>query len=396
MDAIHRHHDELFYATFPDARPGPHTARAEAEHARIFAPPDLVGALTVPSPCSPVSVTATAPHGAAPPLDYGVVGREYAYPDPANSYAYFGPQRYWALPPPPPPTTQRPTLHADMSIARAVDPPLSSVSTTSSSPFFPSPPPSASSLRTRFSSDSVLSLSPGGPDTDTPPPSATSTRRSPSDSPAPAPAAKRPAKKRREADRDRDRERERERDAHKKPPLACLFCRGRKIACGPPVGPAGLAGCNQCQRRSLKCEYPAESRRGMRKKKPVPPEEAAGEASSSTAGAGVGVKEEGGGEDDAMTGDGFPTDGVGGPALASSSSASLLGSTSTSPSASTSTSTSKSTPPPLSISISVSALDGKGPGVGLRREMGGVPPDDKLSAMGIDAAPLLAGGVGVG
>ncbi|KAJ6594544.1 hypothetical protein B0H19DRAFT_1247206 [Mycena capillaripes] len=58
-------------------------------------------------------------------------------------------------------------------------------------------------------------------------------------------------------------------DAPKKPPLACLFCRGRKIACGPPSGGSGAGGgaCNQCSRRALKCEYPVESRRGMRKKK---------------------------------------------------------------------------------------------------------------------------------
>ncbi|KAF9497941.1 hypothetical protein BDN71DRAFT_1342993, partial [Pleurotus eryngii] len=52
----------------------------------------------------------------------------------------------------------------------------------------------------------------------------------------------------------------------KKPPLACLFCRGRKIACGPPMPGSKDRTCNQCQRRSLKCEYPLESRRGMRKK----------------------------------------------------------------------------------------------------------------------------------
>lgn len=57
------------------------------------------------------------------------------------------------------------------------------------------------------------------------------------------------------------------RPAEKKPPLACLFCRGRKIACGPPIPGSKDKTCNQCQRRSLRCEYPLESRRGMRKKK---------------------------------------------------------------------------------------------------------------------------------
>ncbi|TFK25730.1 hypothetical protein FA15DRAFT_589864 [Coprinopsis marcescibilis] len=55
----------------------------------------------------------------------------------------------------------------------------------------------------------------------------------------------------------------------KKPPLACLFCRGRKIACGPPVPGGDENTCNQCHRRSLKCEYPSESRRGLRRKRSV-------------------------------------------------------------------------------------------------------------------------------
>ncbi|KIY46783.1 hypothetical protein FISHEDRAFT_60099 [Fistulina hepatica ATCC 64428] len=47
-----------------------------------------------------------------------------------------------------------------------------------------------------------------------------------------------------------------------KPPLACLFCRGRKIACGQPE--PGTNSCHQCLRRKLKCEYPKESLRGYR------------------------------------------------------------------------------------------------------------------------------------
>jgi len=81
----------------------------------------------------------------------------------------------------------------------------------------------------------------------------------------------------------------------RKPPLACLFCRGRKIACGPPLPGSGRKTCksvfsffffffgfprvckeadkilppsqSQCRKRSLQCHYPSESRRGMRKKK---------------------------------------------------------------------------------------------------------------------------------
>ncbi|KAF9010361.1 hypothetical protein BDZ89DRAFT_1078161 [Hymenopellis radicata] len=53
----------------------------------------------------------------------------------------------------------------------------------------------------------------------------------------------------------------------KQPTLACFFCRGRKIACGAPEPDNPDRTCNQCSRRKLKCEYPKESRRGMRKKK---------------------------------------------------------------------------------------------------------------------------------
>jgi hypothetical protein len=77
------------------------------------------------------------------------------------------------------------------------------------------------------------------------------------------------------------------RNPDKKPALACVFCRGRKIACGPPLKDGDGKSCkyvphlnssntyvnvyfvnlcSQCQRRSLRCEYPTESRRGMRKK----------------------------------------------------------------------------------------------------------------------------------
>lgn len=59
------------------------------------------------------------------------------------------------------------------------------------------------------------------------------------------------------------------RHSDKKPALACIFCRGRKIACGPPVKDGDGRTCNQCHRRSLRCEYPTESRRGMRKKATV-------------------------------------------------------------------------------------------------------------------------------
>ncbi|KAG8972595.1 hypothetical protein FRB90_010178, partial [Tulasnella sp. 427] len=62
----------------------------------------------------------------------------------------------------------------------------------------------------------------------------------------------------------------------KKPFLACAFCRQRKIACGQRAPhprdhelPEGPRTCNQCARRGLVCSYPNESRRGIRKAKPV-------------------------------------------------------------------------------------------------------------------------------
>ncbi|KAG9102277.1 hypothetical protein FS749_009617 [Ceratobasidium sp. UAMH 11750] len=53
--------------------------------------------------------------------------------------------------------------------------------------------------------------------------------------------------------------------APKKPALACLFCRKRKIACGPPPPDSPDKTCNQCMRRKQECVYPSESRRGIRK-----------------------------------------------------------------------------------------------------------------------------------
>ncbi|KAG6900532.1 hypothetical protein C0995_003552 [Termitomyces sp. Mi166 len=55
------------------------------------------------------------------------------------------------------------------------------------------------------------------------------------------------------------------RDKNGKPIMACLFCRGRKIACGPPPKGSNDPTCNQCARRGLECEYPSINRRGMRK-----------------------------------------------------------------------------------------------------------------------------------
>ncbi|EIW51386.1 uncharacterized protein TRAVEDRAFT_61644 [Trametes versicolor FP-101664 SS1] len=65
---------------------------------------------------------------------------------------------------------------------------------------------------------------------------------------------------------DSDGDRVKRRSPEKKESImACLFCRDRKIACGPPP-PGGPRRCNQCTRRERVCEYPKESRRGLHKR----------------------------------------------------------------------------------------------------------------------------------
>ena len=78
----------------------------------------------------------------------------------------------------------------------------------------------------------------------------------------------------------------------KKPIMACLFCRERKIACGPPPadqedqtckcvlfppherGHDNMCDLRQCLRRELVCEWPTESKRGQHKRHPrVKPED---------------------------------------------------------------------------------------------------------------------------
>ncbi|KDQ05831.1 hypothetical protein BOTBODRAFT_182178 [Botryobasidium botryosum FD-172 SS1] len=53
----------------------------------------------------------------------------------------------------------------------------------------------------------------------------------------------------------------------RKPVLACLFCRGRKIACGQLHVGSEDRTCKQCADRQFECVYPKESRRGFRKGK---------------------------------------------------------------------------------------------------------------------------------
>ncbi|KAF9488670.1 hypothetical protein BDN71DRAFT_1435959 [Pleurotus eryngii] len=48
--------------------------------------------------------------------------------------------------------------------------------------------------------------------------------------------------------------------------LACMFCRRLHLACSCPLPGSKHRMWDQCQCRSLKCEFPSESRREMRKK----------------------------------------------------------------------------------------------------------------------------------
>ncbi|KAF9458893.1 hypothetical protein BDZ94DRAFT_1172682 [Collybia nuda] len=52
----------------------------------------------------------------------------------------------------------------------------------------------------------------------------------------------------------------------RRPSLACFFCRERKIACGRPAEGSPDPTCNQCARRSFKCDYPTESLRGQHRR----------------------------------------------------------------------------------------------------------------------------------
>jgi hypothetical protein len=238
MDAIQAAHDELFYATFPDARPSRCSARAEQEHAQMF------GLGLLPVLCPPGEYNG----GMVLVLSYGA--ETYAYADP-DVYGYSAATAYmeptkpspyaaiaadvyaYAHPPPPPPPPPR--LITDVwSLAHAVTPsvspvqppPLSSVSSVSTSSSsskrrysvfaseFPPEPTSATTRdpRRRRSEHATAS--------------ARSSRERSSES---EPASITTTTKRAEQESKGG-------EWPKKPPLACLFCRGRKIACGPPVG----------------------------------------------------------------------------------------------------------------------------------------------------------------
>ncbi|KAJ7092086.1 hypothetical protein B0H15DRAFT_186993 [Mycena belliarum] len=307
MEDIHRAYDDLFYATFPDARPSPRSREAEAAHAALYAPPELQAALPrlarkptpVPLPPSPQHLALKHPNPSAQGTDAQTQthaaprppGREYDFADPAAHYAYYGPplqltaQHFapslapslaLALPPAGPVALPGPApapgaavagghtapRRPALTLAHSFSP-LSASTSTSLSPLGPlrggagedatPPPPSAVSTRSRSASGSV---SPSPPPTKRPKrepgvaSAATSTSSSaaaatstsakkkrppPSSSSAPNTSSLTPNTSSKDKPKPKKHDTPRG-EQHKKPPLACLFCRGRKIACGPAVG----------------------------------------------------------------------------------------------------------------------------------------------------------------
>ncbi|KAF7357900.1 hypothetical protein MVEN_00836300 [Mycena venus] len=162
IQAIQAANDEIFYATFPDARPSPaRQAQVEAEHARIF------GALDIHH--CPVDVP-----GAVNPLNYA--GGVYEYPDP-NSWAFFGQgqqQQQQHVPVPPRLMMNLPQLDSTASASPSASSALTPSSAVSA---FPSP-----------AATSAFEMSPSYgayPDIDSPPPSAVSSAYSDASAPGP-------------------------------------------------------------------------------------------------------------------------------------------------------------------------------------------------------------------
>ncbi|KAJ7643599.1 hypothetical protein FB45DRAFT_895530 [Roridomyces roridus] len=282
IDAIHGADDDRFYAVFPDARPSPRQAQfVDPASSWVFYPPTMTNYLSC-SPSAPSFATAVSPISPS-----------------ESEYYYMG----------------------------------------------DTPPPSATSITTNASfashSPDLIYESPGVDDTLSPSPSSEPylISYSPVLAPAPPtecdrpsvphlftttdlssaqPLAAPPNKKLKGLSR-------RRRgtgaiDLTQKPAIACFYCRNRKIACGPPADGTTQAGCNQCQRRALKCEYPLDCRRGKNKKKkqpasatPPPGEEGVAEGKDKDGGeADVQVDEgvTGEGEEDAVKADELHLDGA--------------------------------------------------------------------------------------
>jgi hypothetical protein len=142
MDEIQRAQDDLFYATFPQARRAPdRQARVEAAHAAIYAPLESA-AIYAPECIEALSIDALPSQSA--PLNYSGV---YAYPEP-DSWAFYGQQ-------------QQPTRLVMPPQQQAASPePVSAVSSSAASSYYTNdypeeltPPSSASYSDTAFGAD---------------------------------------------------------------------------------------------------------------------------------------------------------------------------------------------------------------------------------------------------
>ncbi|KAJ7252070.1 hypothetical protein B0H12DRAFT_1233955 [Mycena haematopus] len=236
MDQIQAAQDELFYATFPDARRPPVVqAEVEAQHAKLFAPP-LPEAFDAVYPCPDVNSWAWSgvsprlamalPEPAAGPL-YCPPFAPPAHPAPFPQYTL--PRPYPPAPPPPPPREKRKAVPKRRNGYYPASPlPSSILALPADDDAAPSP-----SKRARSASSEATSRSPSA--SASPAASAsTSTTASTKSSAKSKEAGAKGAAKGKDA-------------GAKKPPLACLFCRGRKIACGPPSGGGGAQGQGACK-----------------------------------------------------------------------------------------------------------------------------------------------------
>ncbi|KAJ7790326.1 hypothetical protein B0H14DRAFT_3891244 [Mycena olivaceomarginata] len=219
--------DELFYATFPNARPSLHSALVEVEHARIFMPPEL----REHSFGAEMGISVADTHR-RPAFEYG----SESYQNPVFASAYLEQQRF-----------------EPMNIAGHAAPLEMPISNTTPGSVDASPQSFECGIGSYSSVLSVLSYgSPPRLSSEDTHPNITLPGSSMS-SPVPSTSA---------TMKPRD----------KKLP-ACLFCRKRKIACAPALGVCRgamkvQAQCNQCYRRRLDCVYPTERQRGTKKKQP--------------------------------------------------------------------------------------------------------------------------------
>ncbi|KAJ7049754.1 hypothetical protein C8F01DRAFT_1181791 [Mycena amicta] len=220
IDALLHAQDLLFYDTFPDAVPKPSDTDVQVAHINAYCPPE-----------------------SQPLLAYAA---EYVYPNPVDSWAFYQPDLICP-----------PRLALDLPTYD--DYPFPPSATTPVSPYATFDDPSQSPPSSAVSTHSSVSVFADGSE-----PSTEGFCESPTAIMGPPPLddlvpiarkrddiVRRPVKRRssskpsaserRASTSARKRDTSKDKDKDKKPPLACLFCRGRKIACGPPLKGLGMA-----------------------------------------------------------------------------------------------------------------------------------------------------------